>query len=243
MVLLACGLILVHFRAQNKLLRQSDAIARAEIAHQQDLLLATITSEEKERKRIGQDLHDDIGTSMSNLRLLIERLGTSESTEFDIKQNAKKLIDKIIQDVRLISHNISPPGIGLYGFFGVLEDFCDSVSSAGILKIKILNEAETHLKDLSSHQSIALYRVLTELINNTLKHANADLIEIIFKETAGKLYIHYNDNGSGFNLQYGQTRGMGLLNIESRLKSIGALFTLSANAGCGFHLDIFLTNP
>lgn len=117
--LLVISFIVIFIRHQNKLLKQKDRAQQAELLHQQELLKTIIVSQETERKRIGQDLHDDVGTALSNLRITIEMFDEmSPSGYHDFSMNCRQLIDRVVTDVRQISHNLSPPGIELYGFGG-----------------------------------------------------------------------------------------------------------------------------
>jgi signal transduction histidine kinase len=105
--LLVVSFILFSIRNQNKLLRQRQHFQQAQIDHQKELLRAVIESQEAERKRIGQDLHDDVGTTVSGLRLLIEMFkpGDDVKAHEDFTQSTKTIIDKVVKDVRNISHN------------------------------------------------------------------------------------------------------------------------------------------
>src|ERR1700761_7969157 len=96
MVLLVVSFILINSRGQNKMLRQRQQMQQAELAHQKELLQTVINSQEAERKRIGQDLHDDVGTALSSLRLTIEMLHANEEREKYVNMS-KDIIDKVIK--------------------------------------------------------------------------------------------------------------------------------------------------
>ena len=238
--MLVVSFIVIFIRHQNKLLRQQRQLQQAEKAHQQELLLTVIESQEAERKRIGQDLHDDVGTALSNLRITIERFGQDAYANPEtFKIAGKKIIDKVIQDVRYISHNLSPAGIEVYGFMGALEELCEFISLAHRLEVDISDHTPDNLPDqLNQTAAISLYRVMEELLNNTTKHAGASQVNISFETTGELLLVGYSDNGRGIAPALQDKRGMGLLNIESRLGIIGATFTISAQEGSGFNILI-----
>jgi signal transduction histidine kinase len=237
--MLVVAFILIFIRHQNKLLKQQRQLQQAQIAHQQELLLTVIESQEAERKRIGQDLHDDVGTALSNLRIIIERFGQDNYHNPEtFKVTGKKIIDKVIQDVRYISHNLSPSGIELYGFMGALEEFCEFISTAHRLQVDIADHTANLPDQLNQTAAISLYRVMEELLNNTIKHARASRVNIGFEAVDGLLLVSYSDNGRGIAPANQDKRGMGLLNIESRLGIIGATFSIIALEDSGFNILI-----
>src|ERR1700744_1857349 len=101
--LLVVSFIIIQIRNQNRLFMQKKKLDEAEIAHQKELLQTVMESQEAERKRIGQDLHDDVGTALSNLRITIEMFNQDEKSSADnFRGKSKGIIDKVIQDVRNI---------------------------------------------------------------------------------------------------------------------------------------------
>lgn len=238
MVLLVVSFILINSRGQNKMLRQRQQMQQAEIAHQKELLQVVIDSQEAERKRIGQDLHDDVGTALSSLRLTIEMLQPEQkNTESDKYIGmSKDIIDKVIKDVRHISHNLSPPVLSYYGLAPAIEEKCSFINNSGQLEIVLIDEAQQELQQLEQQVALAFYRVLEELVNNTIKHAGASKATIKFSSDNGAISIHYTDNGKG--LKTGQiNKGMGLQNIESRLTVVNASYRIDEGAK-GFHMTI-----
>jgi signal transduction histidine kinase len=239
--ILVVSFILFSIRNQNRLLRQRQQFQQAEIAHQKDLLRAVIESQEAERKRIGQDLHDDVGTSLSGLRLLIEMFKPAQKDQHytDFLRSSKTTIDKIVKDVRHISHNLSPATLGYYGLAAAINEHCDIINQSGKLTIDVANDAEAALEQLSLPIATALYRVLEELLNNTIKHSGASRAVIAFATSSQQITIDYKDNGKGLPVSADTGRkGMGMQNIESRLLNINATFVLSTQPGQGFGINI-----
>ena len=203
------------------------------------MLNAVIDSQEVERKRIGQDLHDEIGGTLSAIKLMLNSLRNqlSEDQE-EVMTEAKQLIDKMIVDVRHISHDLSPPGLAVFGLFATIEAFATLINNTGEIKISIVQYE--HLEELPFPEktALALFRVLTQLIDNTIKHANATEITISFKKAA-HLEITYQDNGKGFDLDALEKRtGIGMQNIQSRLQMINATYQINTSAGNGFRLAV-----
>lgn len=238
MLLLVASFILINSRGQNKMLRQRQQLQQAELAHQKELLQVVIDSQEAERKRIGQDLHDDVGTALSSLRLTIEMLQPDSKDPESNKYigMSKDIIDKVIKDVRHISHNLSPPVLSYYGLAAAIEEKCSFINNSGQLEITLIDDAQEVLQQLDQHVALAFYRVLEELVNNTIKHAGATKTTIRFSNNAEGIMIAYTDNGKG--LKPGkQKKGMGLQNIESRLTVVNAAYNI-AEGGNGFNMTI-----
>jgi signal transduction histidine kinase len=238
--LMVSSFILLYIRNQNKILTQRQRFQRKEIEHQKELLQTIIESQETERKRIGQDLHDDVGTALSSLRLTIEMFKPGQVQENNDRhvKLSKEIIDKVIKDVRNISHNLSPPALSYYGLAAAIEEKASIINHSGQLTITLTNDAEDLLKAISLPASVALYRVLEELINNTIKHAGATQSGIkIASDEDNAILINYSDNGKGMN-ESSVKIGMGMQNIESRLTVINAKYEIETAVGKGFFMKI-----
>lgn len=227
--LLVVFFILLYIRNQNKLLIQKKRLQEAEIKYQKELLHAVIASQEQERKRIGMDLHDEVGSALASLRMIVEnftRTNTPAPEAGAFNQQCKGIIDRVITDVRGIAHNLSPLTKGVYGLADALEDLCDRINQSGRIQVSLGLDANGTLSGLGDTTALALYRVLAELINNTIKHAQARHISITFALQEDQLVIDYADDGKGITLPAGaMSKGMGMRNIESRLGMIGADYT------------------
>ena len=228
--LLMAGLFIFYLRYRKGLLLQQYKMQEAEIAHQKDLLHTVITSQEKERSRIGMDLHDQVGAALSSLRLMVENLAEKDFRripEAELSTQVKKNIDGIIDNVRNIAHDLSPRIKGEYGFYDSISDFCDVINHSGKVRIMLAfanRAAETFLQ---GNTATAVYRVLAELVTNTLKHAQASEIGISFTLDPDAYHIVYSDNGIGLPpASKGSGQGMGFRNIESRLNMIDAKYSL-----------------
>lgn len=238
-VVMVVFFILLQMRNQNKILRQKRKMHEAEIAHQKNLLQSVITSQEAERKRIGMDLHDEVGAALSTLRIKIERNAGEEATTGDLAVSYKSDIDKIIANMRNISHALSPRISGNFGFYDAIHELSDSINRSGKINMA-LNFDETLLPVFTNEQApMALYRVMAELINNTLKHASAQHIQLTVDVADSKMKIVYSDDGIGVSQKSGaQPKGMGMQNIESRLGIIGAEWEIHKPVSGGYGMMI-----
>ena len=238
--LLVISFVILFINNQKKLLRNRQQLHESEMSYQKELMRVVLQSQEEERKRIGQDLHDDVGGSLSNLRMLINRNELSKEQGSGAESH-KLLIDKIIQDVRNISHHLSPPALALFGFTVALEELIDSINDEDNLLITLKNDAEVIPDKLPYDMALALIRVLQELISNTVKYGRARRIGVSIFIENGLLAIQYSDDGAGYDPGDQKNRkGMGMQNIESRLNMINATYTVKTAPGSGFSMFIVL---
>lgn len=224
MLLLAVALIFFFVVYQKRLYGQQLESQRAREAHQRELLSAAVEIQENERRRIASDLHDDIGSLLSAARLYLRQLGTLATVEDNerIKQESLDIISKIIQNTRRITHDLLPSELEKFGLFAAAEDLCSRISRTGELFVNLVVVPSKQRFD--PRKEVALYRVLQELISNTLKHADAKCIEVEYSWKKESLCFRYLDDGKGFDPQIISTRGgtgLGLRNIESRISVIG----------------------
>lgn len=233
--ILAASFIFFFLRYQRRAARQKEAMQQAELAYGEQLLNATLQSQEEERRRIGRDLHDDVGASLSNLKMIM-----AQSVEtLPGKPEYKPLIDKIITTVRSISHSLSPPGLELFGLENTLHELFDSFNQPGTLALDFHNEIGDKLDQLGSQTALALYRVIQELLSNTVKHAGAKQVLIRAYTENGHTVISYQDDGKGLPKEAGMKSGMGMQNIEARLRMIQARFEMPA-VEKGFFIKLIL---
>lgn len=234
---LAASFIYFFVRYQRRMLQQKEAMQKAELDHQETLLHSVIQSQEAERKRIGRDLHDDVGSALSNLRMVFGKIVSDQNTPGNAEQY-KPLIDNIINTVRNISHSLSPPGLELFGLEYTLHELCDNFNSAGVLHLTLTNHSGEKIDQLGPVPSLTLYRVIQELLSNTVKHAAATEADVCFTLEEGSMLVVYKDNGKGIDMSASKKPGMGMQNIESRLNMIEAPFVIESSPGNGFKIAI-----
>lgn len=243
MAFLVVSFIVLIIYNSNKVLRQKRKLQEAELHYQKELLYAVIDSQEKERQRIGSDLHDEVGATLSALRLIIEDFTSKavvlpEAARFCTQ--SKTIIDGVITNVRAISHDLSPMGKENHDFMDALEDLMDKVNLTGKIQLHI-DRPDEELPKLPSTTSLALYRVFSELINNTIKHAKAQTIQLSIREQEEQLVFCYTDDGIGLPTGSGHTKqGIGMRNIESRLRMIQSDFAIKNAEKGGFEMNIKL---
>ncbi|MBN1599074.1 MAG: PAS domain S-box protein [Bacteroidales bacterium] len=205
------------------------------------ILDAVIKTEEQERERFAKDLHDDLGPLLSSLKMYINSINAFENPDKNeyIIQQLNEIIKESIATTKNVSNDLSPHILNNYGLVSATESFLKKVPSA----IHVNLDTDLTIARFSSTVENSFYRIIKELINNTLKHANASEINIKLFESNQNLFLDYSDNGKGFDvksLEEGKHHGMGLSNILSRAKSLNGKFEFKTgiNQGFTFKLNI-----
>ncbi|HMI77227.1 MAG TPA: ATP-binding protein, partial [Ferruginibacter sp.] len=177
------------------------------------------------------------GASLSNLKMIL-----AQSVEaLPGKTAYKPLIDNIITTVRNISHSLSPPGLALFGLENTLHELFDNFNAGGTLKLVFENELGEKLDGLPGQTPLALYRIIQELLANTIKHADAKNVLIRCFTENDNYVITYLDDGKGIGAN--QKNGMGMQNIEARLRMIAGYSEMPVTSK-GFLFKIIIpVNP
>lgn len=203
---------------------------------EKQLLNAIILGEEKERTRIAKELHDGLGPYLSTIKFYFQWLAESSDSEKKkiIIDKGNKSMQEAITILREVSNNLNPHILTNYGLMDAISAFIDKFKEYEFLEIKFTPLDE---KFNSHHTEVALYRIIIELMNNTMKHANANKISITFNKISDNaLELTYEDNGKGFDYLAleNKTKGIGLLNIENRINTLDGEFSVITAPGQGF---------
>ena len=221
-----------HF--QKNLYRQQLEQEALKNFHQQELLRSSILVQEQERKRIAQDLHDELGALLSISRMHLVQLEEKETTEKEkllpALQNIRSITEKALSSMRKISHELMPPQLETFGLTKTLQAVANYANQTGGINIQI--DTANDLPELSWPVKLGAYRIIMELINNTIKHSGADKIIIQLQCSETSLECLYTDNGKGFVSDTGKM-GLGHKSIEGRASSLGGKFAFG-NSGPGF---------
>ncbi|MDP3435531.1 MAG: ATP-binding protein [Bacteroidota bacterium] len=183
-----------------------------------------IQTEEKERKRFAKDLHDGLGPLLSTVKMSVSSLAQMKHNEAsrEIVENTELVINEAIKSLKEISDNLSPHVLNNFGLVRALSNFSNKINITKTIRINLVS----NLKDerFDSNVEVVLYRVVCELINNTIKHAKAKKIDLSLTKDGDYLTIIYQDDGKGFNvakvIEQPATSGMGFSNIYSRINSL-----------------------
>jgi signal transduction histidine kinase len=194
-------------------------------------LAAEITTLENERKRIAGDLHDELGPILSAVKLQVNHLEPADETEKVVLEKSSRQIDEVIKRFREISYDLLPNTLVRKGLIKAMEEFIEKMN--GIHQLHIHFKSEDI--QLESAKAVNIYRILQEIIHNTLKHARAALLTIEMERKHNKLYILTKDDGIGFNYDTMKVNdgGLGLLNLQSRVEVLNGKMSVQTLPGLG----------
>jgi signal transduction histidine kinase len=198
-----------------------------------EILAAMLQGQETERNRVARDLHDRLGGTLAALKLSLRR-PSNKIAEEDLQ-----IVDQAVQEVRDISHNLSGGLLEKYGLNDAIEQLRRTVERSGGIKFNVY--LHSSIAKLGQNITLELYRVVQELVNNTLKHANASEISIQTNMNDGNFNLIYEDNGDGFDPKKVNS-GIGLENIKSRINKIDGTIHWDAEIGRGTIVIIELSN-
>ena len=203
---------------------------------------AIVKTEEREKKRFAVDLHDGLGPILSAAKIYAVALKSENNTKVkkQILMKFEQVINEAIANTQEIANNISPHILKNFGLIAAINSFCNKISGTKNITINVKSNTENRFNE---NIEISLYRVLIELINNTLKHANASLVEINIKEEEQKLFIWYMDNGVGFDVKkvLDKSEGMGINNIINRVNFINGKINIESDLNIGTMIEIILS--
>lgn len=226
MLMMAVFVIAFVIYYQKRQLEQEKMLHEIEKNHQRMLLETALSSEEAERRRIAQDLHDDIGTMLSLTKLSLNQLNKimgRDDTRADFTLNkAQALVEETIIHVRRITRDLVPTTLEHFGLVAAIDEFIHRLGDNQALKVSFQCDID-NIPRQSPRVELALYRIMQELVNNAIKHSHCDEIEIDLHMNKGQLELQVTDNGKGFDAQIVKTSeqaGLGLRSIDSRLSVI-----------------------
>jgi len=222
MLLLVSFIILFLFLYQKKRLSQELKMQKVEAEYKDELIVATVDIQESERKRIALDLHDNIGSLLSVIRLKMYQLNknTSNPALQESYRETTDMLDDMLETTRTFSRELMSPTLEDFGLAHALENLCTRIHADGIMHTSIQIVGTYRRQPLKTELNI--FRIAQELLNNILKHANATEIKLLLV-CSDRLELQIEDNGKGFiKNEKTPTSGLGLKSIETRLHLLKA---------------------
>jgi len=209
------------------------------------VLNAVINTEENERKRFAKDLHDGLGPLMSTIKMSLSALNgrIKDSTGMVILNNTNHLINEAINTLKDISNNLSPHVLTNFGLASAIKAFITKINQTKAISVEFKSNMD-NLR-LENDREVVIYRAVCELINNSIRHSGASKIEIELNKLEKFVTLQFFDNGRGFDtsgLNKEDPTGMGLSNIETRVRSIDGVFILESTPGKGTSALIKVTD-
>lgn len=243
LLLLIAALFYNNFKNKNRLLQQKERLHAQQISElekEKKLLAAQslMKGQEEERSRLARDLHDGVGGLLSGVKL---SMSTMKGNVFLSEENARSFenvigqLDQSISELRRVSHNMMPEALIKYGLKEALENYCENLNLSGKINVQL----QTYGMESRMEQSteIVVYRIIQELLNNVIKHAEAKKVLIQLVREEDRFNLTVEDDGKGFDVNEVKN-GAGLANIKARIDYLNGNIDVVSKKGEGTSVHI-----
>jgi signal transduction histidine kinase/Flp pilus assembly protein TadD len=223
--------VVAQLRARDKTLMNNKI---DELLREQEIrsLRAYLDGQDEERKRLAEDLHDRLGSTLSATKLYFNSMNRSDPDKQQSLEKINKLLDTAVEEVREISHNLLSGSITKFGLATALHELKETIASSNQVNMELF----IHGMDgrLDNKAELHLYRIVQELVSNILKHANATEITVQLNKQLRELSLTVEDNGKGFDPGVATgAKGVGLQNVASRVQSLDGSLLIDSGKGNG----------
>lgn len=204
------------------------------------ILNTVLRTEEKERMRFSKELHDGLGPLLSSAKMSISELARESRSEEDVEliKNTTYVIEEAIRSLREISNNLSPHMLETFGLARAVNNFTNKAVANTLNKTDIEFTTNLSGERFDSNVEVIVYRVICELINNSLKHSGAKHIRLDIQYSLDMMHINYSDDGKGFDITSAMDVGMGMFNMTSRINSLKGTINIESKKDNGMNAYI-----
>jgi len=203
---------------------------------------AKLQGQDDERKRIAKDLHDRLGGILSTIKLYFnsvnDKIDDLKQENLNQYQKANQLLDKAVEEVRAIAHNMESGILSKFGLVAELENLVENIQESKQIKIQFITHGMR--TRLDNKMEAEIYKIIQELVSNILKHADATKITLQIIRDNNAVNILVEDDGKGFILEEVK-RGMGLKNIALRVDNLNGELLIDSTVGRGSTISIDFT--
>ncbi|MFP4448156.1 MAG: histidine kinase [Bacteroidales bacterium] len=202
-------------------------------------ILSMLEGQETERNRLAKEIHDGLGPLLSTIKINLEAINmeidqyTKNNVISKRLDKVYKLIDILAQDMRSISHSLMPKVLEDFGVGPALESLCNHLNEPGKINIHYYDSG---FEDrMEKNTELNIYRIAQELLHNAIKHSGGTRVNIQYIKHTASIVLMVEDNGKGFDIRKAKSdkTGIGLKNIETRAKMIGANLFIDSNKDVG----------
>lgn len=214
---------------------------RSKALRQRKVFKSILEAEQKERIRIARDLHDSIGQMLSVVKMNVSSIHYQAGPEDKLNtESTLGIVDKTIQEVRNISHNLIPEELN-FGIVNALGEMCVKVNDAGETRVILEVDDEISKFEFNKQFELSLYRIVQEIIGNMLKHAEASTISITMKARANTILLSVHDDGVGFDTSLiRESKGLGWKNIIARVNLLNGKMNIQSERIRGTQIEIII---
>jgi two-component system NarL family sensor kinase len=237
--LLLLIIILFYFFFQNTKLKQKSKLNDIQSKIQENIINATIDGQELERKKIANFLHDNISALLSTAGLHLSVFSSKNNIESEEIVKTKAILKRAHDKVRDLSHELLPALLTRFGLFYALNDLCEKNSNSHI-KFEYSSTIDEKTR-YNNEFEIKMYFIVTELLNNVIKHSGAKNVTLSLQEVKEELLIQVWDNGTGFDTnEYDTIEGFGLNQIRARTNNMEGEIVIQSklNSGTSIHIKV-----
>lgn len=212
-------------------------LAEKEVIYRRHLARTVLDTQENERKKLAEELHDNVNQLLGVVKLYIEHAIADDAIRDSLLKKSNEYIDKVIEELRNLTRNLAPPLLAELGLEQSLISIAETIEEVQPINIRIdiENIDEASLQD---GQKLMLYRIVQEQLNNVVKHANAANVTVHLEQIDNKVSLVITDDGRGTDLSTDQGQGMGLRNIRNRIELYQGTVAMDSAPGKGFVLDV-----
>jgi signal transduction histidine kinase len=209
-----------------------------QVEKKREIIKAIMEAQEKERREISSELHDNVNQILTTCKLFLEiaRNNPADSRFIDVCYTN---IQNVIHEIRNISHNLTPYTLKDLGLVATIRDIVEKINQSGKLLIRLVTFQNLEEEKVSPDIKLAIFRIIQEKISNVLKHSQATELKISINVYEGRVYLHLTDNGRGFD-ETAVKKGLGLNNIQNRVEYYKGSLQLKTAPGQGCELSIEL---
>lgn len=232
MVISAALIFFVSRRIFRKQVRLQQELNEQRIRYKNDLAQEVFNAQEAERKKLGEELHDNINQLLGVVKLYIEHAQMNPAAKDEMLKKSAEYLKQVINEIRGLSRSLISPTLSDIGLIESINEMKENLQQARMIQIDVHHDGFSE-KLLSDVQKMMVYRIMQEQLNNILKHSRAEHVDIALRQCGEKVHIVISDDGVGFDVTT-KTNGLGLRNIRHRLELLnGSMYVESApERGC-----------
>jgi two-component system sensor histidine kinase UhpB len=204
--------------------------------HKVELAKSVLLAEEAVRKKLGEELHDNINQLLGVVKLYIQHALVNPAMRQELLRKSSAYIANTIEEIRNLSRTLLPPALHEEGLLESLYQLAEDIRQAKDISIEIAHEGFDE-EQVPENKRLVIYRIIQEQLNNVLKHANAGSVVVTLKQCKSHVHLTIQDNGCGFAVETHKP-GMGLNNIRNRIEVFNGRMEIVSDPGKGCVLDV-----
>jgi PAS domain S-box-containing protein len=218
-----------------------EELLRNELEKQKAINQATVDSQEMERTEIGKELHDNVNQILTTTKLYLDLALSNKELKDELIGKSSKNIISVINEIRQLSRSLMDPTIGDLGLIDSVNDLIENINLTRKLHVSLVADQKIEAS-LGKNHKLTIFRILQEALNNAMKHAKAETVQIEFKLYSDSIMVTIKDDGIGFDLSVVKM-GAGLKNIQNRVYLINGTYSIISTPDKGCEIIIkFPTN-